>query len=368
MQFLWILFSLTVFAGDNPRPEMHGLLHELNVLQKFLLSEKEFLSSENEKTIRKSLAGMNEHLRKLDRSFLDDPALRVNLTLLREHMNDAERFFAGGNKLFARYMTQSALQMCIACHTRSEVKADFALPREEMTKGISIEKADFLFATRQFEAGREMYEKVIDSYGKEGVTSYVARRALEALAVYYARVKEDPTRASNYFQKVGQRSDFPEYLKKDAKQWATDFSAWAGEKKEGKSGSASVLLARAKKLLKSDDFSLAGDSERKFHIRRLRASALLHKVLESPGNRSPEKGEALHLLGQLYRRMDHQLFFRFGEMYLKACILEYPGTKTARDCYSALEEIVLEGYTGSAGTKIPDEERAELKELKEKAY
>jgi len=55
-------------------------------------------------------------------------------------------------------------------------------------------------------------------------------------------------------------------------------------------------------------------------------------------------------------------------MYLKACVREYKKTKTARRCYDALEEIVSEGYTGSSGMNIPEEEQVELFQLRRLAY
>ncbi|RZA05922.1 MAG: hypothetical protein EOP11_11610 [Proteobacteria bacterium] len=124
------------------------------------------------------------------------------------------------------------------------------------------------------------------------------------------------------------------------------------------------MLAEAHRVLGADDLSAIGKGTGDEYVRRLRASALLHKVLETPGPASAEKGEALYLLGQVYQRLNHHLFFRFGEMYLKACVQEYAGKKVAKDCYVAYDRAVKEGYTGSGGTKIPADEKAELDRLK----
>jgi hypothetical protein len=82
----------------------------------------------------------------------------------------------------------------------------------------------------------------------------------------------------------------------------------------------------------------------------------------------PPRGRRSIFSGQIYHRIDHHLFFRFGEMYLKACVHEYKKSKTAQSCYQALEQAVIEGYTGSAGTSIPTEEEVELIQLKRLAY
>jgi hypothetical protein len=80
------------------------------------------------------------------------------------------------------------------------------------------------------------------------------------------------------------------------------------------------------------------------------------------------KAEALLYLGQIYPRLSSDLFFRFGDMYLKACISDYPKTSGARACYVALEFSVTEGYSGTAGTDIPEDEQVELMRLKRLAY
>ena len=55
-------------------------------------------------------------------------------------------------------------------------------------------------------------------------------------------------------------------------------------------------------------------------------------------------------------------------MYLKACITDYAKTSMARACYLALELSISEGYTGTAGTDVPEDEQVELLRLKRIAY
>lgn len=367
MIFLTLLLSIVSFAAANdPRPEMHVLAQEIAGMEKYLISEAEFDAPQNAEKISGSLEKLNQHLKKLgEGEFSKDPSLKVNLELLTGHLADASRYFKDGNKAFSRYMIQSSLSMCIACHTRGKSE-DFALPELEMKGASAIDKAEFYFATRQFKKGKEVYEKLVEEYPKNKVGPYQLRKALLALAVYHARIKADPKSGANYFQRLPTK-EFPIYIKKEVNAWGEDFKAWSKEKKS-KANSDLEWLAQAKKLLKSDDFSLVGDIDRKFHIRRLRASALLHRVLESPGANSPSKGEALLYLGQIYHRVAYQLFFRFGDMYLKTCVMEYKKSKAGRDCYGALEQIVTEGYSGSSGTSIPEEEELELIQLKRMVF
>jgi hypothetical protein len=372
-----VLFFIVLAAGPvtkaddhDPRPDMHGMAAEISALEKFLVSDAEFLAPANEAKIESSLAKLEGHLAHLGQgAFADDPSLKVNLSLLQQHIRDADRAFREKGKPFARYMLQSSLQMCVACHTRKK-SGDFALPEID-TKGVEPgDLAEYYFATRQFQKGKELYEREVDGFPRNGIGQSNLRRALLSLAVYYARVKEDPEAGQKYFAAVGANDKIPVYLAEESKAWANEFGKWAkaGAGKGDEKLTEVELMKRAKALLKNDDFSLVSEMGRSFHVRRLRASALLHRVLEAPGEKSPTKAEALLYLGQIYPRLSSNLFFRFGDMYLKACITDYPKTSMARSCYVALELAVTEGFTGSAGTDIPEDEQVELMRLKRIAY
>jgi hypothetical protein len=355
--------------APDPRPDMHAMATEVSALEKFLVSDAEFGAAKNEEGIRKSLDTIDNHLAHLGKgAFAQDPALKVNLSLLQQHFADARRAFREGSKPFSRYMLQSSQQMCIACHTRKKT-ADFALPEIDAKDVAPLDYADYLFATRQFQKGKDAYEKIVAGYPENGTGQWNARRALLALAVYYARIKEDPQAGEAYFRSVSESAKIPAYVREETGAWAKEFGRWAGSPDKSSDKLTEMqLLARAEKLLKRDDFSLVSEMGRSFHVRRLRASALLHRVLESPGEKSPAKATALLYLGQIYPRISSNLFFRFGDMYLKACITDYPKTSTARACYVALELNVTEGFTGSAGTDIPEDEQVELLRLKRLAY
>lgn len=365
-----VVLPTTSFAAEkkDPRPDMHVLAQEITALQKYLLSDASFSDPKNAASIQSSLAKINAHVSTLPATFKNDSALSANASLLASHMTETERLFQAGNKSFARYMAQSSLQMCIACHTR-EKSVDFALPDSELEGLSAIDRANFYFATRQFEKGRNSHTELVAGFPGNKITNVQLRNSLLALAVFYARIKEDPKAAADYFTLVAGRSDLPTYLKSEVSAWAKDFGRWAKEKPDSAAKmSERDLVLKAKKLLAADDFSLIGDSDRKYHVRRLRASALLHRAMEAPGAQSPSKGEAILLLGQVYDRISYNLFFRFSEMYLKACVREYKKTKFARQCYDALEQVVSEGYTGSGGMNIPEDEQVELFQLKRLAY
>lgn len=368
-----LLFLIALYLGQanatELKPEMHVLAQEISAMQKFLLTDSVFADAKNDVAIKGSLNKISEHLNLLGKgTFADNAALRVNLNLIQQYIGDAKKSFEAGNKNYARFMMQSSMQMCIACHTRTKT-ADFALPEVDLSKVKLEDQGDYFFATRQFEKGSAVFSSMIMDFPKNAVGQFGLRKALVSMAIYYSRVKADPKAGAEFFATAAKSEGLPSYIKKEVSEWARDFKEWSREPaKTLNSLTEAQLLLQAKKVLKSDDLSLVSDNGRSFHIRRLRASVLLHKILESPGNKSPTKGEAIYYLGQIYHRISSNLFFRFGEMYLKTCINEYQKTATARNCYDALERVVSEGFTGSGGSDIPDEEEIELVRLRRLAY
>lgn len=358
--------------GD-PRPEMQLLLQDIKALEVYLVSEKDFIDPKNESAIDERLKHMSKHIAGMQgKNFKNDPALQMNINMLNRHMEDTKQFFENKNKPFARFMLRSALQMCIGCHTRMNSGVELDFPSDSklsMGPDTAFERAEFYFATRQFAKAVDVFKQIVDAYPKNNEKLYNLSRSLNNLAIYYARVHQNPKEAADYFTKISKKQALPAYMQKDLSAWAQSFRAWAkiGTENEDKKLKDTELLKKAKDLLRKDNFNLVGDSDRKFHIDRLHASALLHKILDMPQN-SMAKGEALYLLGLIYHRVDNSLFFHFDEMYLKACITDYKKTKLAQDCYDALEDVLLDGYTGSGGTNLPNDVELELIKLKKLAY
>src|SRR5690606_39025577 len=145
---------------------------------------------------------------------------------------------------------------------------DFSLPEGAKVERNSLDQANFYFATRQFEKGKTVLEGIVKSYPAKDIGPYELRQALLSLAVYYARVKEDPKTGFTYFSGIAKKSTLPAFLRKEVGAWAEDFSEWA----KGKNGmlekaEPTQLVQHAKTLLQSDNFSLVEGSDRSFHIR-----------------------------------------------------------------------------------------------------
>lgn len=347
-----------IVSNSIPDVDMHAMTKEVQALQRYMFSEAEFQAPGNEAAIRDSFPILEKHLTRLkDKVFKDQPALRANVSMLSDQISDADKAFREGDKSYSRYVLVSSLQMCVACHTRTS-SADFALPDTELTGASTLDKANYFYATRQFDKGRDLYEKFLADAGAKESPGLVRSAGL-ALAVYFARVKLDPAGGAVYFSKVAKEKKFSARQRGEFAGWAKAFRQWPPLRGDEAALTDAQAMTEARKLLKARA-GTAGDE-----IRELRASALLHTVLEAPGETSPLKAEALLYLGKIYESLDFPLYYRFGDMYLKGCIADYAKTKAAHDCYEALAGFVKRRARGAGGASI---EEAELFQWRKQAY
>lgn len=101
-------------------------------------------------------------------------------------------------------------------------------------------------------------------------------------------------------------------------------------------------------------------------VQYLRASGVAHDLLRQA--KSPKvKAEGLLSVGTAYEVMSNPVLWPIHELYYEACVREVPHSKLAMSCYQRYEQSVYIGYTGSAGTNIPDEVQVLLAELKQLA-
>ena len=95
----------------------------------------------------------------------------------------------------------------------------------------------------------------------------------------------------------------------------------------------------------------------------LRASAVLHEQL-GRFPQGPKSAEAFFLLGVCYEILRDFDLWTLGDTYFEACIHRSPHTPLSESCYRKLEESILAGYTGSAGTRVPVEIEGKLQRLR----
>ena len=233
-----LLFAFCAHASEQfPDVDMHAMTKEVMRLQRTLFSPEEFGAARNREEIRGALAGLTKHLGHLrEKVFTDQPVLRTNVKLLSNLVAEADRSFRVGDKAFARYELMSSLQLCVACHTRTR-SPDIVLAEGDFKGATEREKADFYFATRQFEAGKQIYEALLKTAKPADMLEIAT-----PLLIFYSRVKEDPAGGEAFFSQQAANAQLPQAERRRFAAWAADFAAW---RKEPKVAEVTLKIGRA---------------------------------------------------------------------------------------------------------------------------
>ena len=153
-----------------------------------------------------------------------------------------------------------------------------------------------------------------------------------------------------------------QFLRATVPAWKRDVEAWRGEKFDVQGAKPQVLFAKAQALVAKANGGPLYMDERK-DVLWLRASGYLNLALAKEP-KFKQRGEALFLLGACAAGLRSPLWWDVDELFFEACVRENPKTPLAKRCFERLAERVKLGFTGSAGTFIPDDELTRLEELK----
>ena len=377
-----VLLLSTLSCRTTPKPDlppaetkafsgqMQNMAQDVRDLVPYLYDREAFQAPANRGKVEAALDGFakasHEVKTESGQQILGDPLLvERTLSRLRDDANRALGSFREGQYEFARSVAKASLGSCFQCHsvTPPGRSARWDIDQVANLKLEPLEKFDLLVATRKYDRAVELAEGVLKDpqFPRDHAFDYEAllRRYL-ALVI---RVEAAPARARDALDRVLQKTELPRYDADQITAWRASLKVWAKEPvrtvKNAKDLFAQVAacLGRAAKLQHFEK-DHAGDVE------YLRATAILHnnlRVLSTVG----DQAKALYLLGRAYEVMDDLGAWNLHESYYEACLVKDPKGALGRTCYDRLEASLLMGFSGSAGTHLPPEERDRLGRLKE---
>jgi hypothetical protein len=188
----------------------------------------------------------------------------------------------------------------------------------------------------------------------------------EALSVL-VRVRGDAAGTVDWLERQASRKDLPEHIKRYLGTWLEDARAWKAERFDTGSSSREQLLAEARHLLATKESPATFAPEDDDFVTFLRVSNYIHEAL-SRSQDGEDRAEALYMLGVSSMALREAPTWDVEEVYFEACIREAPHSALAKECYMRLLDGVYFGYSGSAGTDVPDDELQRLVRLREAAY
>ncbi len=352
--------------------KMHALSQVLTSLYPYIWSKEDFHNENNFATIEDKIKQLSNLAHKVsDKNNIEspdeDPAIKFLARNFDSDMSRAYDAFRGGSKEYARHSLALATNHCINCHSRSQVGPQFETLSLsfDFSKLNSFARGEAYIATRQFKKAVAEYESVTSRQDLIRNYPFEIEKVLKRSLSVYIRVFDDPDGALSTIQKFLKTPDMPLFLEKQAKAWEKDLLAW---KKEGsrKVWRNSQYLKRMQELIADADHR---DGFREFDdplVSYLRATALGHIYLAKYKD-DPNTPEVLFHMGVCYETMQDLGYESLSDDYYTQCIREKPHSPIAVKCLYRYEQNVYIGYTGSSGTRIPADVRAQLRELRELA-
>lgn len=293
-----------------------------------------------------------------------DPTIGFISNLFERQAKHAYNATQTGHTAYARSVLRAMTGYCIACHTRHSRGPDFpTLNLTPKTASLTpMERAELLAATRQFDASLDAFEAIVADKKLAKEKPFEWGRALRHAFTIVIRVKSDPDRTLSLMSKVLSLPQIPRFYADNIPAWRQSVLHWSTER--GKIvHSEEGLFLEASRLSKEANDLQAYPLDHSADILYLRSSAVAHELLTQypGGNRA---SEAMLLAGTAYELLEDKLVSPLPDLYYEACIRNSPHTAIAETCYRRYEQSMLFGYSGTAGTFLPDEVQELMQELR----
>jgi hypothetical protein len=368
--FIWM--CIPVLAQETRgleapvRPNMARLTAPLRALLSRSSSPMEWEDPRNRAEVEKdlkTLLGGAHDFKGIVTSKGEDPAIAILQPYLTREASITLSAYQVGQYEYSRMNLRNVVSTCIGCHSRDP---DFRIPsgpenESPLKKPSALENARFFSAVRNFDRSIEEYHKALFQPGLAKSNLYTWERAFREAMAVLIRVKRNPEEAGQLVKKLRSANSVPYFLKRELEEWQKDLGVWLKEKAE-KQGNENTSYAKIQRVFRTAIQKKRYPMDHSADALFLRLSSLLYEYQRRYPH-SKHLPEIWYLLGVSHLTLDLPPFENLHEQYLEACIRSKPHSTLALTCYSNLEQSVYFGFTGSSGTRIPDEVKSKLLEL-----
>ncbi len=348
---------------------MHGFYGHLVKLKPYFVAQSDFEKADNHKEILSQFNSLNDEIvAAMKYRVFASPAQNIVLESFQTHVSEMKTVFESGNKSYAHWMLASSTSLCMSCHTQLPQTTDSKFGAVTDYTGLSPEKifgeAEFNFILRRFDLALKGYLMLIDGYSNKNLTTEILDRSVKRVVSIYARVKRDPAAGALQFEHFYKNKNLPPIVQNNAKEWMEHFNIW---KKEGLDDvskmSAKQVIDFAYQHIRDAHLDKQVEARDPTVVTNLRVSGVLYEYLFQH-TKGPETPDILYLLAKTEYALGPTFFFSLSDLYLKECILNYPKSKIAKQCYKDYEEHVVLSFSGSGGTHLPTDAQNNLRHLK----
>jgi hypothetical protein len=352
--------TLRLGLAEEIKSGMNALLAPLSSLEEYIADQDAFSDPRNAKNVSALLQTLRKNFHSLETvpsKYHAFDGFDLALQQVSDILDDSSRRLNEGRSNYAWWRLRTLSSSCFACHATYKVSSSLSAPTAISPNIEPIQQARFMLATRQFTGAVEKLREVI----KDPESRFFYDEALRSLLLIETRIEQKPAAAIKLFQEILATAKLSEEDIHQVRIWIEGLKRWKSAPQD-----PSALLRDGEQLIvkgatKGIDFA-------RDDVALLRGTALIHQALESGHLSSEQRSRSLYLLGFAYEQVPLYFAESWTEMYLEQCIHEYPGSADAKRAYRTYREHIIDDFTGSGGTDIPDEVALHLEELRKKAF
>ncbi len=346
---------------EKTRALMRDMLESLQVLLPASASTEAFADPARADAIRQALQALASNASAVaDHAGATDRASRYLADAVAHDARQVLRAWSLGRTESAIFFLHQTTQNCVACHTRLPHPGDSPFS-ESLAKSATLaalpalDRARIQVATRRFEDALASYESIFAD------TSLHPAETLSAWTDYLVvclRGEGNYLRPQTALERFAKRADVWSNLRDDVRSWLDSVRELAPEAKQEPS------LPAARALLDQASLRMRFPADRQALVQYVVASAHLHRYIAAHPEATPQTGEAYWLLGLAELHVAREYWVSQADFFLETAIRMAPKQPYAKQAYALLEQETLLGYTGSAGTNLPDDVKRHLAELR----
>lgn len=355
---VWLLAPATVAAAEAD-PALNASMGEIGVLMSGLLNDKVL---NNPDATLKQLDQLDTRFRAMEPHVGErGPAFRISWQTMVEQIGRTRDAVDAGTatRETLNNLVHGIASACTGCHTQDDKGKALGFGSLVPETGDTLQKARFRYVVRDYDAALQLYGQYLDAQEKLAYSGPVLD-ALEGELTILAQVKRDTELGSRHFRQRLERSGsrMSRQMRKDMQAWVKGFENIRKlGLKAGDTGFADLESYARTFLLPHEGSPIVVDERDK--VAYLWVRGLIHEYVQA-NPRDAQMPELLYWLALSDRVLDYNFYYSLADLYLKECIVRYPASDTAEDCYAEYERYVEFAYSGSGGVHVPTEVRDQL--------
>lgn len=370
----------TIAKKIPDRVIMQDVFKNFTSLISYISDPETFVDPKNEQKIYTHLLNVSMAFQNVTHGgMLESKGFKPSLKTMQEHLKGTTEAFHSNHKNFALSRLRASTTMCISCHSqlpKNKAVSFGAFINTVNAKSFKtkFEYAEYLFIVRSYDKALKTYEEAIDQtifkgkllakadrnlFQVQGPLTRNISEAVNQILQITLKIEQNPKKAMALLQGILKKSGLPKFISHDIENHLKQLDLLQKVTLRAPNND-SELEEFIKKNLEGHQVS---EMPGVVDLKILQVSGILQQYLNSHFDTS-DVPLIFYWLSFAERQLSRTFFFGLGDIYLKECIRSNPKHPFAKKCFEEYEDQLNYGYTGSAGTFIPDEEKKELAELK----